>query len=94
VLAALYLARAAAIVVFLALPLSSASAVVFGAVMGLLWTGTVPLTSGWVAKVFGTGHLGTLFGVCFFSHQIGSFLGAWMGGFVFETTGHSDRLVE
>ncbi len=55
--------------------------------MGLTWLGTVPLTSGLVAKVFGTRHLGTLFGVCFLSHQIGSFLGAWLGGFVFDLTG-------
>ena len=47
----------------------------------------MPLTSGWLAKVFGTRHLGTLFGVCFLSHQIGSFLGAWSGGFVFDVTG-------
>ncbi len=55
--------------------------------MGLTWLGTVPLMSGWVAKVFGLRHLGTLFGVCFLSHQIGSFLGAWAGGFVFDLTG-------
>ena len=55
--------------------------------MGLTWLGTVPLTSGLVAKVFGTRHLGSLFGVCFLSHQIGSFLGAWLGGLVFDLTG-------
>jgi predicted MFS family arabinose efflux permease len=55
--------------------------------MGLTWLGAVPLTSGLVAKVFGTRHLGTLFGVCFLSHQVGSFLGAWLGGFVFDATG-------
>jgi predicted MFS family arabinose efflux permease len=60
---------------------------IFAAVMGLTWLGTVPLTSGLVAKVFGTRHLGTLFGVCFMSHQVGSFLGAWLGGFVFDVTG-------
>ena len=87
VLGWLYLIRGAAIAVFLLLPKSPASVVIFAAVMGLTWLGTVPLTSGWVAKVFGTSHLGTLFGVCFFSHQIGSFLGAWLGGFVFDLTG-------
>jgi predicted MFS family arabinose efflux permease len=56
-------------------------------VMGLTWLGTVPLTSGLVAKVFGTRHLGTLFGVCFLSHQVGSFLGVWLGGFVLDATG-------
>jgi predicted MFS family arabinose efflux permease len=87
VLGWLYLIRGVAIAAFFLLPKSPASVVVFAAVMGLTWLGTVPLTSGWVAKVFGTGHLGTLFGVCFFSHQIGSFLGAWLGGFVFDLTG-------
>jgi predicted MFS family arabinose efflux permease len=87
VLGWLYLIRGVAIAAFFLLPKSTASVVIFAAVMGLTWLGTVPLTSGWVAKVFGTGHLGTLFGVCFFSHQIGSFLGAWSGGFVLDLTG-------
>jgi len=87
VLGWLYLIRGVAIAAFFMLPKSEMSVVTFAAVMGLTWLGTVPLTSGWVAKVFGTRHLGTLFGVCFFSHQIGSFLGAWLGGFVFEITG-------
>ncbi|WP_225764899.1 MFS transporter [Inquilinus sp. Marseille-Q2685] len=87
VLGWLYLIRGAAIAVFYLAPKSEASVVVFAAVMGLTWLGTVPLTSGLVAKVFGTRHLGTLFGVCFLSHQIGSFLGAWAGGFVFDVTG-------
>jgi predicted MFS family arabinose efflux permease len=87
VLGWLYLIRGVAIGAFVLLPKSDFSVVLFAAVMGLTWLGTVPLTSGWVAKVFGTGHLGTLFGICFFSHQIGSFLGAWMGGFVFDLTG-------
>jgi predicted MFS family arabinose efflux permease len=87
VLGWLYLIRSAAITAFFLLPKSDASVMVFAAVMGLTWLGTVPLTSGLVAKLFGTGHLGTLFGVCFFSHQLGSFLGAWLGGFVFDVTG-------
>lgn len=87
VLGWLYLIRGIAIGAFFLLPKSSASVVLFAAVMGLTWLGTVPLTSGFVAKVFGTRHLGTLFGVCFLSHQIGSFLGAWLGGFVFDVTG-------
>lgn len=87
VLGWLYLIRGVAIAAFFLLPKSPASVVIFAAIMGLTWLGTVPLTSGWVAKVFGTSHLGTLFGVCFFSHQIGSFLGAWSGGFVFDLTG-------
>ncbi|TSD87642.1 MFS transporter [Mycobacterium sp. KBS0706] len=87
VLAWLYLIRGAAIAAFFLAPKTEASVVLFAAVMGLTWLGTVPLTSGLVAKVFGTRHLGTLFGVCFLSHQIGSFLGAWAGGFVFDVTG-------
>lgn len=87
VLGWLYLIRGAAIAAFVLAPKSEASVVLFAAVMGLTWLGTVPLTSGLVAKVFGTRHLGTLFGVCFLSHQIGSFLGAWAGGFVFDATG-------
>ncbi len=87
VLGWLYLIRGTAIVAFCLLPMSGTSVVLFAAVMGLTWLGTVPLTSGLVAKVFGTRHMGTLFGVCFLSHQIGSFLGAWLGGFVFDVTG-------
>lgn len=87
VLGWLYLIRGVTIGAFFLLPKSGTSVVVFAAVMGLTWLGTVPLTSGLVAKVFGTRHLGTLFGVCFLSHQIGSFLGAWLGGFVFDMTG-------
>ena len=87
VLGWLYLIRSVTIAAFILLPKTAASVVVFAAVMGLTWLGTVPLTSGLVAKIFGMGHLGTLFGVCFLSHQIGSFLGAWLGGFVFDVTG-------
>ena len=87
VLGWLYLVRSVAIGAFVLLPKTDVSVVVFAAVMGLTWLGTVPLTSGLVAKLFGIRHLGTLFGVCFLSHQIGSFLGAWLGGFVFDQTG-------
>lgn len=87
VLGWLYLVRGAAILAFFLLPKSTVSVVCFAAVMGLTWLGTVPLTSGLVAKVFGTRHLGTLFGICFLSHQLGSFLGAWLGGLVFDLTG-------
>ncbi|KXU85803.1 MFS transporter [Caballeronia megalochromosomata] len=87
VLAWLYLIRGGAIALFVLLPTTSVSVVLFAAVMGLTWLGTVPLTNGLIAKVFGTRHLGTLFGVVFLSHQLGSFLGAWLGGYVFDTTG-------
>jgi MFS family permease len=86
-LAWLYLIRAAAIALFFLLPKSETSVVLFSAVMGLAWLGSVPLTSGLVAKVFGLEHLGTLFGICFLSHQIGSFLGVWLGGYLFDVTG-------
>jgi len=87
VLAWLYLIRGGTIALFVLLPTTSVSVVIFAAVMGLTWLGTVPLTNGLIAKVFGTRHLGTLFGVVFLSHQLGSFLGAWLGGYVFDTTG-------
>lgn len=87
VLGWLYLIRGAAIAAFFLLPKTETSVVIFAAVMGLTWLGTVPLTSGLVAKVFGMRHLGTLFGICFLSHQIGSFLGSWLGGYAFDVTG-------
>jgi predicted MFS family arabinose efflux permease len=87
VLGWLYLIRGAAIAVFFLLPKTDTSVMIFAAVMGLTWLGTVPLTSGLVAKIFGTQHLGTLFGVCFLSHQVGSFLGAGIGGVIFDLTG-------
>jgi predicted MFS family arabinose efflux permease len=83
----LYLVRSAAIAAFFLLPKTPASVIMFAVTMGLAWLGTVPLTSGLVAKVFGLRHLGTLFGVCFLSHQVGSFLGAWLGGYLFDLTG-------
>ncbi|SMG50361.1 MFS transporter [Paraburkholderia susongensis] len=94
VLGWLYLIRSATIGAFFVLPKSATSVVMFAAVMGLTWLGTVPLTSGLVAKVFGTRHLGSLFGVCFLSHQIGSFLGAWLGGLAFDLTGSYSLLWE
>ncbi|MFM0120536.1 MULTISPECIES: MFS transporter [unclassified Paraburkholderia] len=94
VLGWLYVIRSITIGAFFLLPKSPASVVIFAAVMGLTWLGTVPLTSGLVAKVFGTRHLGSLFGVCFLSHQIGSFLGAWLGGLVFDLTGSYSLLWE
>ena len=86
-LSLLYFARAVAIVAFLWIPLGTVSVLVFASVMGLLWLGTVPLTSGLVAQIFGPRHMGTLFGIVFFSHQLGSFLGVWLGGCLFDATG-------
>lgn len=83
----LYLIRSASILAFSMLPKSEISVLAFASVMGLTWLGTVPLTSGLVARMFGVRHLGALFGVCFLAHQIGSFLGAWSGGYIFDLTG-------
>jgi MFS family permease len=86
-LSAIYTARAAAIALFLLLPLSAASVYVFSAVMGLLWLSTVPLTNGVIAGIFGVRHLSMLSGFVFFSHQVGSFLGVWLGGYLYTLQG-------
>jgi predicted MFS family arabinose efflux permease len=86
-LAGIYAARAVLFVLVLTLPMTPAFALAFGAIMGFLWLGTVPPTSGLVAQLFGTRYLATLFGVVFMSHQIGGFLGAWFAGYLFDTTG-------
>jgi MFS family permease len=83
----LYLLRGVAIAGFVVLPKSDLGVLVFAASMGLLWLGTVPLTSGLIGRMFGVAHMGTLFGIAFMSHQIGSFLGAWLGGVAFDLTG-------
>ena len=86
-LAGIYIARSAAIAAFLVLPLTSVSVAVFAAMMGLLWLSTVPLTNGLVAQVFGVRYMAMLSGFVFFSHQVGSFLGVWLGGVLFDRTG-------
>ncbi|MGH8750688.1 MAG: MFS transporter [Burkholderiales bacterium] len=91
-LAGLYLLRSVAIVLFISLPLTTASVYIFASVMGLLWLGTVPLTNGMVAQIFGVKYISTLFGIVFLCHQLGSFLGVWLGGYLYDTTG-SYRLV-
>ena len=88
----LYLARAVVISLFLALPLSNTTALLFAGAMGLLWLGTIPLTSGLVAEIFGMRYMSTLFGVVFLSHQLGSFLGAWLGGYFYDVTGSYDAV--
>lgn len=87
VLAWLYLARTALFVLFLSLPMSQASAMLFAVAIGLIWTGTVPLTSGLVGDMFGTSHMGLLFGIVYLGHQFGAFAGAWAGGLSFDRTG-------
>jgi MFS family permease len=90
ILAFIYFARAAVIAVFLAVPLSPLSVYVFAAVMGLLWLSTIPPTNAVVAQIFGVAHMSMLGGFIFFSHQIGSFLGVWLGGVLYDKTGSYD----
>jgi predicted MFS family arabinose efflux permease len=90
ILAFIYLARAVITAVFLLVPLSPMSVYVFSAVMGLLWLSTVPVTNALVAQIFGVAHLSMLGGFVFFSHQVGSFMGVWLGGFLYDRTGSYD----
>jgi MFS family permease len=92
ILSFIYFGRAVAILVYIMLPPSAAATLVFGAVLGLLWLSTVPPTSGLVAVMFGTRWLAMLFGFAFFSHQVGGFLGVWLGGLLFERTGSYDAI--
>ncbi|MEO0702216.1 MAG: MFS transporter [Pseudomonadota bacterium] len=86
----IYLGRAAAIAAFILLPVTATSAYIFGAIMGLFWLSTVPLTNGTVASVFGVKHMSMLAGIVFFAHQLGSFAGGWMGGWLYDRTGSYD----
>jgi MFS family permease len=86
-LSIIYVLRSLAVVVFIMLPVTATSAIVFGACMGLLWLSTVPPTSALVAVMFGTRWMATLFGFAFFSHQVGGFLGVWLGGVLYTSTG-------
>lgn len=90
VLSALYAARAVVIGLFVALPLSEFSALAFASAIGFLWLGTVPLTSGLIGQIFGIRYLSTLYGIVFFSHQVGSFFGAWAAGYMFDRSGSYD----
>lgn len=89
-LALIYIGRSVAVTAFLLLPQTPTSVVVFSIVMGLLWLSTVPPTNALVATMFGTRHLGMLGGVVFLSHQIGSFLGVWLGGYLYDHFGTYD----
>jgi MFS family permease len=89
-LAAIYLARALAFALFVSLPVTELTVYLFSAALGLLWLSTVPLTSGLVAQFFGLRYMAMLFGVVFFSHQVGSFLGAWLGGRLYDAYGGYD----
>ncbi len=91
-LSLIYFFRAVAVAIFIAIPATAATTIVFGAVMGLLWLSTVPPTNALVALMFGTRWLTMLAGFAFFSHQVGGFLGVWLGGLVFERTGSYDMI--
>jgi MFS family permease len=91
-LAGIYAARSVVIALFLWAPLSATSVYLFSATMGLLWLSTVPLTNAIVGQVFGVRYMGMLSGLVFFSHQVGSFLGVWLGGLVFDATGAYDAI--
>lgn len=91
-LTALYLLRAVVIVLFLWVPLTQTTAYLFGMAMGLLWLSTVPLTNGTVATLFGVRNLSMLGGIVFLFHQLGAFLGGWLGGVVYDHTGSYDMI--
>ncbi len=86
-LALIYFARGVAIAAFIMLPISPLTCMLFGAAIGLLWLSTVPPTSGLVMLMFGTRYMAMLYGFAFFSHQVGGFLGVWLGGMLYEATG-------
>jgi len=90
ILSSIYLLRSAAIVVFLSVPLTPWSVYIFSAVMGVLWLSTVPPTNAVVAQIFGVQYLSMLGGFVFLSHQVGSFLGVWLGGKLYDSTGSYD----
>ena len=92
ILAFIYLARAVAIALFLLAPLTPMSVYLFASVMGMLWLSTVPVTNALVAQIFGVAHLSMLSGFVFFSHQIGSFMGVWLGGYLYDKTGNYDSV--
>jgi predicted MFS family arabinose efflux permease len=86
-LSGIYILRAVIIALFLVLPVSPMTVYLFAAGIGFLWLGTVPLTNGLVAQIFGVRFVSMLFGIVFLSHQIGSFIGVWLGGYLFDATG-------
>lgn len=87
VMTSLYLVRTVVIAAFVTLPVTEHTAAIFGGAIGFCWLGTVPLTSGLVRQIFGARYLSTLYGLVFFTHQVGSFLGAWVGGRIYDYYG-------
>ena len=92
VMSALYLMRTVVIGAFVTLPVTEHTAAIFGGAIGFCWLGTVPLTSGLVRQIFGARYLSTLYGLVFFTHQVGSFLGAWVGGRIYDYYGSYDPI--
>jgi len=91
-LALLYCLRAIVMIGFILMPITPTSLIIFSSLLGMLWLGTVPLTTGVVVQIFGTQYMATLVGFTFVSHQIGSFLGIWLGGVVYDLTGNYDYI--
>lgn len=91
-LSLLYLLRAALFLGFILMPISETTVLVFSAAIGFLWLGTVPLTSGLVATIFGTTYMSMLFGIVFLGHQFGGFLGAWLAGYIYDAIGSYDAM--
>ena len=88
----IYVLRSVAMVAFILLPVTDLSVVVFASVMGIFWLGTVPLTGAIVGQIFGFRYMATLFGICFVSHQVGSFLGIWAGGLLYDIYGNYNAI--
>jgi predicted MFS family arabinose efflux permease len=86
----LYTARSVIMAIFMLVPLTPVTVMAFAATMGLLWLGTVPLTTGVVIRIFGTQYMATLVGITFVGHQLGSFLGIWLGGVIYDRIGNYD----
>jgi predicted MFS family arabinose efflux permease len=91
-LALIYIVRAIAIAVYMSMPITVTSTLLFAAVMGFFWLGTAPLTSGMVSHMLGARYLSSIYGPVFMSHQLGAFLGVWLGGLVFDETGGYDNM--
>ncbi|MFC1664685.1 MFS transporter [Pseudomonadota bacterium] len=91
-LGGLYICRSIIIIIFISLPLSNTSVLLFSAAIGFLWLSTVPLTSGIVAQIFGPRYMATLYGIVYLSHQLGSFSGVWVGGWLFDVYGSYEQV--
>ena len=89
-LSLIYTGRTVAAILFILLPITPTSIAIFSIVMGALWLATVPLTSGIIGHIYGLKFMGTLYGIVFFSHQLGSFVGVWLGGLFYDIYGSYD----